>query len=173
MDETVSLEYGRTLRWKSKCGRYTVIVSPKCFARLLAIAREYYPMEAGTTLVGCYSNDGFDAKVLDLGPLSPDSSGSQMCFQRGIEGLREFFAALLRALSGTTHYVGEWHSHPDGSPTPSRSDDESAAAIASDTQTRCPVCLLLLLGGNPFRAPDLGVFVYSRGQRRIDLVPDI
>jgi len=172
MDETVSVKHTPPLRWKSRCGRYTVTVSPTCLNHLLDMACGRYPCEVGTSLVGCYSSDGFDATVLDTVPLSSDSRGSATSFYRGVKGLRRFFAVLRRTYLGRRYYVGEWHSHPDASPTPSYSDDEDLSAIASDTQTNCPECILVILGGNPFDVPELGVFVYSRKEGRVDLFPD-
>jgi len=136
------------------------------------MARSHYPCEVGTSLVGCYSNDGFDATVLAMAPLSSDSKGSATSFYRGVKGLRGFFASLRRMYLGKRYYVGEWHSHPDASPIPSGSDDEDISAIASDTQVNCPECILVILGGNPYEVPELRVFVYSRKQGRIDLFPD-
>lgn len=172
MDETVSVEYRLPLRWKSKCGRYTVTISPPCLGQLLDMARSHHPCEVGTSLVGFYSNDGFDATVLTTAPLSSDSKGSATSFYRGVKGLRGFFASLRRMYLGKRYYVGEWHSHPDASSTPSDNDDEDISAIASDAKTGCPECILLILGGNPFEAPELRVFVYSRKQGRVDLFPD-
>ena len=160
------------LKWKSECGRYTVSISLSCFNKMLEMAKGHYPCEVGTSLVGCYSDDGFDATVLDTAPMSSDSKGLANSFYRGIKGLRRFFAKLRRNYLGKRYYVGEWHSHPDVSPVPSSTDDENQSAIASDTKTNCPECILLIIGGNPFNAPDLGVFVYSRKRGRIDLFQD-
>ena len=160
-----------SLRWQSDCKKYTVQLSNACFLKMTEIAQAHSPYEVGTSLVGCYSDNGFEASVLDLAPLSPDSKGSRTSFYRGVAGLRKFFMKLRQTFSGKRHYVGEWHSHPDAAPLPSHRDDRQQLAIAKDTNTACPECILILIGHTLSNVYDIGVFVYSRKQGRISLVP--
>lgn len=135
------------------------------------LAQTHYPKEVGTSLVGCYSDDGFEASVLDLAPLSSDSKGSRTSFYRGIAGLRKFFAKLCRSSAGRRHYVGEWHSHPNGTPIPSGTDNRNQLAIAKDSKTDCPECILIITGGTFSNFNELGVFVYSRKRGKVTLFP--
>lgn len=133
------------------------------------MAQTHYPNEVGTSLVGHYTDDGFEAFVLELAPLSPDSKGTRTSFYRGVDGLRTFFAKLRCAFKGKRHYVGEWHSHPDAAPSPSQTDDRHQLAIAADTKTDCPECILVILGGALSNFDAIGVFVYSRQHGRVML----
>ena len=162
---------GTILRWQSSCQKYTVRLSNACFLKILEMARAHSPNEVGTSLVGCYSDNGFEASVLDLAPLSPDSKGSRTSFYRGTAGLRKFFTKLRETFSGKRHYVGEWHSHPDATPLPSQTDDRQQLAIAKDTNTKCPECILILIGHTLSNVDEIGVFVYSRKRGRIPLAP--
>jgi integrative and conjugative element protein (TIGR02256 family) len=154
--------------WRPPDGEYTVTIERPCFDAMQRLAREHYPREVGTSLVGGYSDDGYRAWVTGLAPLTPDSRGTRNTFYRGALGLREFFRGLFTSSRGRTHYVGDWHSHPDGPALPSPTDDHNALSIARDSKAQCPECLLVILGGNS-TAPDLGVFVYSRKRGRIVL----
>ena len=156
-----------SLKWHSECKKYTVYISEPCLFKMTEMAQEHYPNEVGTPLVGCYSDDGFKASVLDLAPLSPDSKGRRTSFYRGTVGLRKFFTKLRQTFSDKRHYVGEWHSHPDGAPTPSGTDDRNQLDITMDTKTNCPECILIILGGPNFN--EVGVFVYSRKQGKVIL----
>ncbi|MDH7579047.1 MAG: Mov34/MPN/PAD-1 family protein [Bacillota bacterium] len=138
----------------------------------MKMAKEHYPMEVGTSLIGYYSDDGFDAFICRTAPLPPDSKGLAHMFVRGAKGMRAFFSRLLERYSGKKYYVGEWHSHPDALAYPSEIDDINMSAISSDVKTNCPECILVILGENFFELPKLGVFVYSRTRGRIDLYPD-
>lgn len=139
---------------------------------MLAMARNSYPKEVGTSLIGFYSDDGFDAFVCNLVPLPPDSRGLRGLFIRGIKGMRVFFKRLQRQYAGKKYYVGEWHSHPYGLPYPSENiDNNTMSAISSDKKTNCPECILVIVGGG-LDLPQLGVYVYSRIGGRIDLNPD-
>lgn len=155
--------------WKSKCGRYTVSLTKLCLTKMIKAARDYYPKEIGTSLVGSYSDDGFDAIVLDTTPITSDSIMNTSLFHRGIKELKDFFAKLLKNHSGKRYYVGEWHSHPNNKPTPSETDNIAQLAIASDRKTNCPECILVIVGEDIFNQPDLGVYVYSRKKGKINL----
>lgn len=157
--------------WRSSAGDHTIVLSEECIAQMLDMARRHYPNEVGTSLIGRYSADGFTAFVQGAAPLAPDSKGSRMAFSRGVRGLRDFFHKL-GSTSGE-HYVGEWHSHPEGAASPSYLDNRSQSAIAADPKVRCPEVVLVIVGGNPSTAPELGVFVYSRRFGRVDLRPDL
>ena len=159
------------LKWRSTCGRYTVLISPSCIEKLIHVSKQEYPNEIGTSLIGRYSEDGFDAIILDITPITSDSKRSGYSLIRGIKGLQLFFSSLRKSSGGQNYYVGEWHSHPDGSPVPSNIDDSTQHEIATDKRVHCPESILVIVGGNLHTAPKIGVFVYSRKNRRIDLNP--
>ena len=160
---------GTTLMWQSDCHKYTIRLSNACFLKILEMAQSHSPNEVGTSLVGCYSDNGFEASVLDLAPLTPDSKGSRTSFYRGVAGLRKFFTKLRQTFSGKRYYVGEWHSHPGAPSFPSQTDDKNQLAIAKDTNTACPECILILIGHTLSSVDEIGVFVYSRKRGRIPL----
>ena len=162
---------GTSFRWQSDCQKYTVRLSNACFLKMAEMAQAHSPNEVGTSLVGCYSDNGFEASVLDLAPLSPDSKGSRTSFYRGVAGLRKFFMKLRQTFNGKRHYVGEWHSHPDAAPLPSQTDDRHQLAIAKDTNTACPECILIIIGYTLSNVDEICVFVYSRKRGRILLSP--
>lgn len=170
MAEAVPLNIARS--WISECGRYRVILSERSIANMLHMARRALPGEVGTSLMGYYSADGFTAFVEDLAPMARDSESYRRSFVRGVAGLKQYFLSLFEGSEGARHYVGEWHSHPNGIAEPSRVDDESQAAIACDTATKCPEVILVVLAGNLSKNPEIGVWVYSRQRGRIDLRPD-
>lgn len=158
------------IKSKSECGKYTISVSFECFHKMLEIAKKYYPYEIGSSLVGHYSEDGFEAFIDDIAPLTRDSKIAIASFCRGSEGNASFFANLKDQYSGKKFYVGEWHSHPDIEAVASSLDDESQFAIAHDEKTNCQECILIILGGDFFCKPELGVFVYSRRSGKIKLL---
>ena len=159
------------LRWVSACGDYTVEIGEHCLEKTLCLAMKHFPNEVGTSLVGHYSDDGHVAHVLDLAPLSDDSRGARASFCRGVRGLKEFFANLFQETKGDVHYVGEWHSHPEGRPDASLLDDSNQAAISSDMSTGCPESILIIAGGDLRTEVLLKVYVYSRTRGKVVLKP--
>ena len=154
--------------WRSSCGTYSVLITASCAADMERLATEHAPREVGTALVGNYSDNGHEATITGLAPLTPDSRGARFTFQRGARGLFKFFRSLFHASHGRTHYVGEWHSHPGGDPCPSGTDDENMLAIARDHRAKCPECVLLILASRRNQV-ELGAFVYSRTRGRVGL----
>ena len=136
---------------------------------MLALARRHAPVEVGTSLIGRYSNDGWQAIVIGLAPLSEDSEGSRNEFYRGVKGLRLFYRHLLQRFHRQRHYVGEWHSHPNGPPSPSATDKANQDAIAKDHATECPEAILVILGGELSSRPDLRIFIQSRSHGLVAL----
>ena len=168
MDERI-LTNKSEQKWQSDCKHYTVFISESCINKMIEMAQAHYPNEVGTSLVGSYSNDGFEAFVMDLAPLSTDSKGSRSSFYRGTTGLRQFFAKLRKTFSGKRYYVGEWHSHPHAAPIPSSIDDQNQSDIAKEIETNCPECILIIVGGILSNFNEIGVFAYSRKRGKITL----
>lgn len=94
------LTHTSSRKWRSVCKRWTVHLSTSCILAMTKMAQTHYPNEVGTSLVGHYTDDGFEAFVLELAPLSADSKGTRTSFYRGVDGLRTFFAKLRCASKG-------------------------------------------------------------------------
>lgn len=154
--------------WRSKNGEYAVSISMRVFEDLVRLARKQAPAEIGTALVGSYADDGHEALVTELAPVTADSRSGRFTFHRGVAGLHRFLRHIFSASRGRTHYVGEWHSHVGGAPVPSSTDEENMMEIAGAPSAQCPECILIILGLNG-DAVDLGVYVFSRTRGRIDL----
>ncbi len=154
--------------WRSNDGAYTVTIGRACFGAMLQLAKEHAPTEVGTPLVGSYSDDGHLAHVQSLAPVTHDSQGGRTTFLRGVAGLRDFFRKVFKRSGGMRHYVGEWHSHPGGTPFPSGTDEVNTLEIARDPSAHCPECILVILAFADQDA-DLGVYVFSRTRGRIVL----
>lgn len=137
--------------------------------KLSEIAHEHLPDEVGSCLSGYYTEDGFDAYVLDTAPVPRDSSGNRTTFERGIEGLKGFFSSLTGNRGLRQYYVGEWHSHPTGGARPSPTDVKSGMDIAYDEDVPCKEIISLILGNVRSSTLDLSVTVYSASNDAITL----
>ncbi len=99
--------------------------------------------ETGGILIGRYEGDGNTAVVTVASTRSTDSSSGRAWFQRGVVGLKE----LLRTRwTRGEYYLGEWHSHPGGSPDPSGPDLREMRAVSRDVSYRCPRPILIIAG---------------------------
>ncbi len=78
--------------------------------------------EAGGALLGRYIIDASDVVVDDATtPMEMDQRGRHR-FVRQPVGHQEVVDAVWRNSQGTCHYLGEWHTHPEPVPSPSRVD---------------------------------------------------
>ena len=155
-------------RWTSPSGYCSVEITEDAMKKILRIADKAHPHEGGTALYGHYSNDGKVAFIEGVAPESKDSAGSRFRFKRGASGLAAFFHRLFERSRGEQFYVGEFHSHPGGAPSPSHTDDETQFSIACDTESRCEAPVLVLVGGSPTER-DIAVFVHTRARAQYSL----
>jgi integrative and conjugative element protein (TIGR02256 family) len=125
-----------------------------------------YPVEIGGILVGQYSADLRVAHVSDLIPAPSDSIGCRFSFKRGVRGLQQL---LNRRWPQSRYYLGEWHFHPDGSPSPSGTDCDQMRNIASAISYQCPEPVMVIIGGKPPERVMLQSYVFTRGAK--DAIP--
>lgn len=157
------------MKWISDCGRYTVYLSDDCLNKFKKNGQDFIPNEIGSSLIGCYSTDGFEAFIAEISPIPSDSISSRYNFVRGIKGLKKYYRKLLKSNSGL-YYIGEWHTHPFGQPIPSSTDDKNQFDISSSVKTNCPESILLIVAGNFVSKTEVGCYVYSRKRGRITLI---
>lgn len=122
---------------------------------------KHYPKEFGGLLVGCYSDD-FKTCVIKTSIMPMKYKSSRYFFERGIDGLKkkliEFYNATPRLI-----YVGEWHTHPDGNPSPSITDLNAMIEITESPEVSIENPILLILGVSKTEMK-LGTFVYSKNK---------
>lgn len=158
----------RGVSWSSACGEYSLHVPADVVRQIRTLCLEHYPNEIGTALYGSYSEDLTTATVWGLAPITEDSVSEAVGFVRGSAGLARFFHQIWSESGGTLYYLGDWHSHPNGEPTPSEQDVVTARGFATDPAAQCPEVVQIIAavnGGNV----SLGAFVFSAKRGRVDL----
>lgn len=111
---------------------------------MFSLAQEHAPFEVGGMLVGYEATNGDTVVTHVIGPgpgaihhrfsFSPDSDYQQLALE-----------VWFRDTGGRETYLGDWHTHPGGSPMPSLTDKQTLARIASteSSGTRYPVMVIL------------------------------
>ncbi|MHB8892842.1 MAG: Mov34/MPN/PAD-1 family protein [Candidatus Limnocylindrales bacterium] len=139
----------------------TLWIGRDLLRRLAREADEAQPDETGGVLLGWRNgDDAVIQQVVDAGPRA----------QRWPTGMRpdaEYqatkVAAAFEATDGAVTYLGDWHSHPGTTPTPSRRDRKTLRNIATDADAQCPEPLMLIVaGGEPVWEP--GAFAGRLGR---------
>jgi hypothetical protein len=78
------------------------------------LREERLPNETGGSLIGSFDMHRRVIYIVDTLPSPPDSKELPTGYIRGHEGLREREEEIKKVTGGNLHYVGEWHSHPQG-----------------------------------------------------------
>jgi hypothetical protein len=91
--------------------------------RLSSLRAERLPNETGGVFIGTFDLEREIVYVVDTLPSPPDSTEWPVLYIRGCRGLPQRLQQIDDATIGMLHYVGEWHSHPNGCSTKPSGDD--------------------------------------------------
>lgn len=130
---------------------------------MLKLCGRSSPRETGGILLGRYSNALDYALVTSITKAPSDSRSGRTWFVRGVRGLQSKIDNMWRRKQG--YYLGEWHFHPFGEPSPSGTDSSQMREIARSPQYRCPEPILLIIGGDPPNNWTARAFIFLRGHR--------
>ena len=146
-------------------GRFGIHLPPAVVAQILDCCGSTTDLETGGVLVGKYSEDHRTARVIEALSAPSDSKAGPTWFARGVKGLNS--KLRRRWSSGREYYLGEWHYHPAGTPTPSTCDTLQMQSISRSGKYECPEPVLLIVGGTP---PQLEIrsYVFPRGEGRLE-----
>jgi proteasome lid subunit RPN8/RPN11 len=145
----------------------SIWLSPNSISLMIAAAAKAGRKETGGILIGRYGPERWNADILEATPKPKGSRSGWFWFQRSHNGLA---ALLAERWSDGKHYIGEWHFHPGGAPTPSGPDIRAMEKVAGDDAYRCPSPILAIIGGWPPKDWTMSVTLFRNG-RRIDLKP--
>ncbi len=105
---------------------WTVYTDEGLIERIRTLRSAKLPSETGGVLLGSFDMQRRIVYVVDTIASPPDSQEWPTVYIRGFAGLRKDVARAEDRTQRMLHYVGEWHSHPDGH-TAIPSDDDLRA----------------------------------------------
>lgn len=120
-------------------------VNDDLWRELLVHADGAHPNETGGVLLGW--RDRADTVVTHLLGPGPNAWHGKTWFHPDGQWQASRIAELYEQSGRRLSYLGDWHTHPDGVPTPSRQDRATLARISRTAEARCPSPLMLILGG--------------------------
>ncbi|MES2177963.1 MAG: Mov34/MPN/PAD-1 family protein [Gemmatimonadota bacterium] len=104
-------------------GDWRIVTDEGLLARLRELRIAKLPSETGGVLLGAVDVARRVVYVVDTIPSPPDSQEWPTLYIRGAAGLIAEVERVREATAGQLHYIGEWHSHPEGcAPLPSADD---------------------------------------------------
>lgn len=135
--------------FSSSDGLICVNILPDAISEIRKEILEHYPNETGGVLIGKY-DENLRLATIYLATGSPkDSEHGATSFKRGVNEIVDNIALAQKRISAGLHYVGEWHIHPNNSPTASLADLKQMQIFAKTNQLGIRVPLLLIVGGKP------------------------
>jgi len=141
---------------ESKLGNWRLCADTRLIERVCELRAKTLPCETGGVLVGAFDTQRRVVYVVDTVPSPPDSEEWPNLYIRGAKGL----ASKIRSIEATTlynlRYVGEWHSHPDGSSSQPSTDDLKALDWLSREMNAVGLPALMAIVGE---SPDCGWFI--------------
>ncbi len=108
----------------------TVRVPDEILAAMRKLAASAKPRETGSTLVGHYSDDRRVAYVTGALEAKTGARKERVRFYRPPDDVDGQLARTYEQSGGLTHYLGEWHTHPQAAPAPSSTDLSTLRGLA-------------------------------------------
>ena len=127
---------------------WTIKMDATIVARLQELRESKTPNETGGVLIGSFDVHRRIAYIIDTIPSPPDSDEWPMLYIRGSKGLRRKVESIVEQTDGALHYVGEWHSHPDGFSTMPSADDMQVFAWLTERMQQDGYPGLMLIVGD-------------------------
>lgn len=122
----------------------SITVSKESINTMHEFCNESYPNETGGILIGKYVDSLTAEIVITVGP-SKDSKSWKTRFTRGIKGANKILKGYW---DQGLYYLGEWHFHPNGTPSPSDIDANTMKSIANNSKYNCPEPILIIVSGS-------------------------
>lgn len=108
--------------------------------------KRWFPRETGGVLLGHWRKDASNTAEVThvIGP-GPRGRHTLWSFTPDTEWQRAAIVKTWRENPGVEYaYLGDWHTHPLGSLSPSRRDKAVAKDIAEYPEARCPAPLIVI-----------------------------
>ena len=117
---------------KVERGNFTVSYDDGLYEKFMQMRLTNLPNETGGILLGYYDFNIGRIVIVDALPAPRDSISERNTFVRGIEGQSKIVENINKKTANVVGYIGEWHSHPDGSSSfPSKDDIIQLCGLSS------------------------------------------
>ena len=148
------------LEFWSKDDTFGLRMSKSNLNQMFRHCKKSFPDETGGILIGNYTKSLDCAAIETITGPPKDSKRGRTWFKRGVQGLREIVEKYWKH---NRFYIGEWHFHPEGEPSPSNTDKNQLETICKSKDYDCSAPILVIVGGKPPEMWNIRTFVFPRG----------
>jgi hypothetical protein len=131
-----------------RLGDWLLQFDSKFMDGLHEVRRSKLPNETGGVLIGSIDMERKTVYLVDTIPSPPDSQEWPTLYIRGARGLKPQVEQIVAATDGALHYVGEWHSHPEGYSTAPSADDIQVFSWLTELMDRDGFPALMMIVGD-------------------------
>jgi len=142
----------------NKHNNLKIVVADSLLKEIESIAVKHYPNEFGGFLLGKYSED-FKTVIIESIILPNKYKSSPILFQRSTNDLAKKFIAEYK--ENDRYYIGEWHSHPNGSTFYSSTDLNTMIETADSDEVQITNPLLLIVSIYDKKMRDFTFYYYK------------
>lgn len=144
------------MKYKLSFRGLSLKIENKFLEYMYSKALDAYPNEAGGMLAGRYENK--NSAIVETIIMPKVLSGTPSEFVRNTAGLEELWYKLNNE---GIEYLGEWHTHPNGSTHYSRTDLNAMREIVRDENVSILNPILLILSLDKAEAMEHDVYLYD------------
>ncbi len=134
-----------------------LVVSEETLSKIANKGKKFFPNEIGGFLIGYYSLDLKTLYITDF-LLPKNYKNNSYLFERSAEGIISIFNKIFKKKKH--YYVGEWHTHPNGSTMYSNTDLNAMIKIAKDDNVVIENPILLILSINEKDSYEFSFYLY-------------
>lgn len=146
------------MKLKNRENKLELLIEGDLLNRLGKLGVKHFPNEFGGFLVGYYTDD-FKTLFVTDSILPKKYTGSSFGFERSINGLEKAFNKLYHQKK--QYYVGEWHTHPNGSTRYSQTDLNAMINTVECETVQITNPILLILSVNKSEMTDYTFYYYE------------
>lgn len=142
----------------NKSNNLKLIIEDFLIDKIGNIALQHYPNEFGGFLIGRYSNDLKSVEIEDF-ILPRKYKGTPTVFERFTHDIEDLFKKEFEI--NNRYYIGEWHSHPNGSTMYSQTDLNAMIDIVDCSTVVIKNPILLILSISKERLNNFTFYCYA------------
>lgn len=143
----------------NKQKKVEVIFDDNLLSQLSIIGVKNHPNEFGGFLVGRYEKEN-KLLIIEETILPKKYKGTPNLFLRSSEGIEEQLKKMYKE-KPSRYYIGEWHTHPNGTTNYSQTDLNAMISIENCKTVNIKNPVLLILGVNKVKMTDFSFYIYD------------
>lgn len=123
-----------------------VDISDDIIERICAFKQCGSENESGGVLFGKKKVDCDTYYIIDISTPNENDKSSRFSFLRNAKAAQKIIENKWHESEGYVNYIGEWHTHPESNPAPSKTDIKTYKQISKDKSSLFPISINLIFG---------------------------